>query len=89
MEDNQKSQQSATDDNTHIPRPPLYTQWNPDSGMLEVRRGYRDPIPDGTYFTRTWTEAPPDTHTVKYEGTRYGYQRRQTMVHNPKTDSLN
>ena len=71
---------------THIPRPPLYTRRNPDSGSLEVVRGYRDTsTPEGKYTPRTWTKAPPEQHTVTYEGTRYGYRRCQTMVHNPRT----
>ena len=82
----QESQQSATDDNTHTPQPPLYTRWDPDSGTLEVVRGYRDTsTSEGKYIPRIWTEAPPEPHIVTYEGTRYGNRRRQTMVHNPST----
>ena len=58
----EESQQSENDNNPEVSRPPLYTQWNPDTGMTEVRRGYRTPIPEGTYITRNWTEAPPN-HT--------------------------
>ena len=64
----EESRQSATDDNPGVLRPPLYTQWNPDTGMTEVRRGYRTPVPEGTYITRTWTEAPPEPHIIRYEG---------------------
>ena len=86
MEDIQESQSSATDNNTHIPRSPFETRWNPDSGSLEVVCGYRDTsTSEGNYVPRTWTEAPPEQHTVTYEGTRYRYRRRQTMVHNPRT----
>ena len=28
-----ESQQSATDNDPEVSRPPLYTQWNPDTGM--------------------------------------------------------
>ena len=50
-------------------------------------RGYRDiSTPEGKYTPRTWTKAPPEQHTVTYEGTRYGYRRCQTMVHNPRTE---
>ena len=89
MEDVQESQQSANDDNTHIPRPPLYTHWNLDSGMLEVRRGHRVPTLDGTYVTRTWTESPSDTNMVKYEGTVMvtSVDRRWSITHG--LDSLN
>ena len=82
----EESQQSATDDNnSKVSRPPLYTQWNPDTGMTEVRRGYRSPIPEGKYITRTWTQAPPDPHTIRYEGIKHGYRGLVTRVHNPKT----
>ena len=81
----EESQRSATDDNPKVSRPPLYTQWNPDTGMTEVRRGYRSPIPEGKYITRTWTHAPPEPHIIKYEGTRHGYRGPVTRIHNPKT----
>ena len=82
----EESQQLATDDNNpEVERPPLYTQWNPDTGTTEVRRGYRTPIPEGTYHTRTWTEAPPEPHIIRYEGIRHGYRGLVTRVHNPKT----
>ena len=81
----EESQQTATDNNPEVSRPPLYTQWNPDTGMTEVRRGYRTPIPDGTYTTRTWTEAPPEPHMIRYEGIRHGYRGLVTRVHNPMT----
>ena len=85
LEDIQESQQSATDTNLNNTRPPLYMRWNPDFGSLEVVRGFRDTsTPEGKYYTRTWTEAPPEQHRVTYEGTRYG-RRLQTMVHNPRT----
>ena len=84
-ENAEESHQSATDDNSKVSRPPLYTQWNPDTGMTEVRRGYRSPIPEGKYITRTWTHAPPETHTIRYEGTKHGYRGMVTRVHNPKT----
>ena len=83
-EDAEESQQSATDDNPELPRPPLYTKWNPDSGMLEVKRGYRVPTPDGTYVTRNWTEVPPARHIFKYEGTIYGDRRIKTRIYNPR-----
>ena len=85
QEDITEGQQSATDNEPQVPRPPLYTKWNPDSGMLKVRRGYRTPTPDGTYVTRTWTEAPPARHVVNYEGMRSSYGRLETRVHNPRT----
>ena len=81
----EESQQSATDDNPEVSRPPLYTQWNPDTGMTEVRRGYRSLIPEGKYIARTWTQAPPDPHIVRYEGVKHGYRGIVTRVHNPKT----
>ena len=86
MEDIPESQKSATDSNTRISRPPLYTCWNLDSGSLEVVRGYRDTSkPEGKYYPRTWTEAPPTQHTVTFwEGTRYKSRRLQTIVHNPR-----
>ena len=82
----EESQQSATDDNDpEVLRPPLYTQWNPDTGMTEVRRGYRPPIPEGRYVTRTWTEAPPEPHVIRYEGIKHGYRGLVTRVHNLRT----
>ena len=85
MENIKESQQSETDTNTHISRSPLYTHWNPNSGSLEVVRGYRNTrTPEGKYYPRTWTEAPPEQHTVTYELTCYGSRRLQTMVHNPR-----
>ena len=33
----EESHQLATDDNSKVSRPPLYTQWNPDTGTNEVR----------------------------------------------------
>ena len=47
---------------------------------------YRDTsTPKGKYYSRTWTEAPPEQHAVTYEGTRHGFRRRQMMIHNPST----
>ena len=79
------SQRSATDDYPEVSRPPLYTQWNPDTGMTEVRRGYRSPIPEGKYIARTWTHAPPEPHVIRYEGIKHGYRDLVTRVYNPKT----
>ncbi|HKQ21504.1 MAG TPA: hypothetical protein VJS91_05655 [Nitrososphaeraceae archaeon] len=81
----EESHQLATDDNSKVSRPPLYTQWNPDTGTTEVRRGYWSPIPEGKYITRTWTHAPPKSHTIRYEGIKHGYRGSVTRVHNPKT----
>ena len=53
--------------------------------MTEVRRGYRSPIPEGKFITRTWTHAPPESHTIRYEGIIHGYRGMVTRVHNPKT----
>ena len=48
--------------------------------------GYRDiSAPEGKYYPRPWKEAPPEQDTVTYEGTLYGSQHLQTMVHNPRT----
>ena len=81
----EESHQLATDDNSKVSRPPLYTQWNPDTGMTEVRRGYRSPIPEGEYISRTWTHAPPEPHIIRYEGVKHGYRGLVTRIHNPKT----
>ena len=81
----EESQQSATDDYPEVPRPPLYTQWNPDTGMTEVRRGHRSPIPEGKYIARTWTHAPPEPHIIRYEGIKHGYRDLVTRVYNSKT----
>ena len=53
--------------------------------MTEVRRGYRTPVPEGKYVTRTWTEAPPEPHIIRYERIRHGYHGIVTRVHNPET----
>lgn len=64
-------------------RQPLRTRWNLDSGTLKVVRGYPDTsTPETKYYSREWTEAPLEPHTINYEGTGYGFMRRQTMIHN-------
>ena len=85
MENIQESQLSENDSNTYSPTTAIHA---PESRFRIARSGAwlsRHLDPEGKYTPRTWTKAPPEQHTVTYEGTRYGHRRLQTMAHNPRT----